>query len=127
MTISDDDTGTHPITRNLRDAAEHLRLANHATYGDRREVTELYDTFGALSSLLDRFPQLLRHLWQVLNRADATLYTTDNGTPAQETLNSAELSLADAMVHTENLRSVIPGAWSDIGHVRTHDTGTDPA
>lgn len=124
---NDDNTSTHPITVHLRDAAEHLRLANHCTYGHRREVTELYDTFGALSALVDRLPQLLGHLWRNLNQTNAALYTTDNETPAQDTLNSAELSLADAMVHTEKLRSVINGAWSDIGHIRIHDTGTNPA
>lgn len=124
---NDNNTGTHPITVHLRDAAEHLRLANHSTYGHRREVTDLYDTVGALSALTDRLTQLLGHLWRNLNQANAALYTTNNETPAQDTLNSAELSLADAMVHTEKLRTVINGAWSDIGHIRIHDTGTNPA
>jgi hypothetical protein len=42
--------GIHPITVHLRKAAEHLRQANRATVDDRREVTDLYDTLGALDT-----------------------------------------------------------------------------
>jgi len=127
MTTSDDDTVIHPITTHLLHAAEHLRLANHATHSDRREITELYDTFGALHVLLERLPQLLGHLWWLLNRADAILYTTDCGRPAQENLNCAELAMSDALGNLGPIIIAISDAWSDIGHLRLHDTGIDPA
>jgi hypothetical protein len=48
----------HPITTYLHDAAEDIQSANHASHGDGREVTDLYDTFGALSALLSpHFPR----------------------------------------------------------------------
>ena len=72
----------HPITSHLRHATEHLRSANHATYTDHREVTDLYDTSGRLTALLDRLPQLLAHLSRRIVRADAAVYTTDHDSPA---------------------------------------------
>lgn len=51
----------HPITTHLRNAAEHIQSANHASDGDLREVTNLYDTVGALSALLHRLPPLVAH------------------------------------------------------------------
>ena len=85
----------HPITTHLHNAAEEIRSANHTTYGDHREVTDLYDTFGALSALLSRLPQLMAHLHRILDRADANLYDTDCGSPA-EMLNTAQLATDEA-------------------------------
>ena len=82
----------HPITTHLHHAAEHIQSANHASHGDDREVTELYDTFGALSALLSRLPSLIAHLHRILDRVDASVYETDCGDPAAELLNTAELA-----------------------------------
>lgn len=114
----------HPITNHLRDAAEHIRLANHATHGDYREVTDLYDTFGALSAVLKRLPQLVAHLHRILDRTDAGLYETDNGSPAAETLNSAELATDEAFSKITTASNAIDDAWSAIGHLRIHDPDT---
>lgn len=65
------DPSAHAITTHLHHAAEHIEAANHATYGDNREITDLYETFGALSALLSRLPQLVAHLHRILDRADA--------------------------------------------------------
>lgn len=58
------------ITIHLHNAAEHIESANHASHGDGREVTDLYDTFGALSALLSRLPQLIAHLHRILDPAE---------------------------------------------------------
>jgi hypothetical protein len=118
----------HPITNHLRHAADHIRLANHATRGDYREVTDLYDTFGALSALLKGLPQLVAHLHHILDRADASLYETDNGSPAAETLNTAELATDEAFSKITIASNAIDDAWSAIGRLRIHDPdATDPA
>jgi ABC-type transporter Mla subunit MlaD len=122
-----DDEGIHPITTHLRDAAEHIRLANHASHGDRREVTELYDTFGTLSALVNRLPQLVAHLHRVLDQADARLYETDCGLSTVETLNTAQLATDEAFSKIATAGNALDDAWSTIGHLRIHDTGTDPA
>ena len=76
MTDTGHDT-PHPITTHLRNAADNIRSANHAaTHGDRREVTELYDTFGALSALLNRLP----NSWHTCT-ASLTEPTPVSGTP----------------------------------------------
>jgi hypothetical protein len=123
------DTGhdaPHPITTHLRNAAERIRSANHATHRDGREVTELYDTFGALSTLVNRLPQLLAHLHRILDRADASLYDTDCGHPAAETLNRAELATDEAFSKITTASNAIDDAWSAIGALHIHDTGIDP-
>jgi hypothetical protein len=116
----------HPITTHLHHAAEHTASANHATDGDGREVTDLYDTFGALSALLSRLPPLIAHLHRALDRADANLYETDCGSPAAELLNSAQLATDEAFSKITTASEAIADACSALGHLRIHDTGTDP-
>ncbi|MFZ0117971.1 MAG: hypothetical protein WBR33_10130 [Pseudonocardiaceae bacterium] len=125
MTDTGHDT-PHPITTHLRNAADNIRSANHATHGDRREVTELYDTFGALSALLNRLPQLVAHLHRILDRADASLYDTDCDSPPAETLNNAELATDEAFSKITTASNAIDDAWTAIGRLRIHDTDTDP-
>jgi hypothetical protein len=116
----------HPITTHLDDAAEHIESANHATHGDSREVTDLYDTFGALSTLLSRLPPLIAHLHRILDRADARVYETDCGDPAVELVNSAQLATDEAFSKMTTASDAIADACSAISHLRIHDTGTDP-
>jgi hypothetical protein len=116
----------HPITTHLHHAAEHIESANHATHGDGREVTDLYDTFGALSALLSRLPPLIAHLHRILDRADARVYETDCGDPAVELLNTAQLATDEAFSKITTAGDAISDAWSAISHLRIHDTGTDP-
>jgi hypothetical protein len=117
----------HSITTHLYNAAEHIRSANHITHSDRREATDLYDTFGALSALLNRLPPLVAHLHRILDRADASLYETDCGSPAAEMLNTAQLATDEAFSKITTASQAIADAWSALGHLRIHDTGTDPA
>ena len=122
------DTGppaVHPITTHLCDAAEQIGLANHASYRDRREITELYDTFGALSTLLTRLPQLVAHLHKLLDRAHSPLYETDSGQPADETLNSAQSATDEAFAKLTTASNAITDAWTEIGRLRIHDPDTD--
>jgi hypothetical protein len=121
------DHNVHPITTHLRDAAEHIRSANHITHGDRREVTDLYDTFSALSALLNRLSPLVARLHRILDRADASLYETDCGSPAAEILNTAQLATDEAFGKVTTAGNAIDDAWSAIGHLRIHDSGADPA
>jgi hypothetical protein len=120
------DPSAHPITTHLHDAAEHMQSANHASHGDNREVTDLYDTFGALSVLLSRLPQLLAHLHRIVDRADARVYETDCGSPAAEMLNTAQLATDEAFSKITTASEAITDAWGAIGRLRIQDTGTDP-
>ena len=114
----------HPITTHLRNAAEHIRSANHASHDDRREVTDLYGTVGALSALLHRLPPLVAHLHRLVDRGDANLYETDCGSPAAEILNSAELAVDEAFSKLTTASNAIDDAWNAIGHLRVHDPDT---
>jgi hypothetical protein len=120
------DHSAHPITTHLHTAAEHMQSANHATHGDGREVTDLYDTFGALSALLSRLPPLIAHLHHIVDRADASVYETDCGSPAVELLNIAQLATDEAFSKITTASQAIIDAWRAIGRLRIHDTGTDP-
>jgi hypothetical protein len=116
----------HLITIHLHHAAEHIGSANQATHGDGREVTDLYDTFGALSALLSRLPPLIAHLHRALDRADARIYETDCGSPAAEMLNTAQLATDEAFSKITTAGQAIADACSAIGDLRIYDTGTDP-
>jgi hypothetical protein len=116
----------HPITTHLHQTAEHIQSANHATHGDNREVTDLYDTFGSLSALLSRLPPLIAHLHRALDRADARIYETDCGSPAVEMLNRAQLATDEAFSKITTASEAITDACSALGRLRIHDTGTDP-
>jgi hypothetical protein len=120
------DPSAHPITTHLHHAAQHMQSANHISHGDRREVTDLYDTFGALSALLSRLPPLIAHLHRALDRADANLYETDCGSPAAEMLNTAQLATDEAFSKITTASEAITDAWGAIGRLRIQDTGTDP-
>ena len=116
----------HAITTHLHHAAEHIESANHASHGDGREATDLYDTFGALSALLSRLPPLIAHLHRILDRADANLYETDCGNPAAELLNTAQLATDEAFSKITTASEAIADAWRALGRLRIHDTGTGP-
>ncbi len=120
------DPGAHAITTHLHHAAEHIESANHATHGDGREATDLYDTFGALSALLSRLPPLIAHLHRILDWADARVYETNCGNPALELLNTAQLATDEAFSKITTASQAITDACSAIGCLRIHDTGTDP-
>jgi hypothetical protein len=122
------DPGTDPITASLRQAIEHLELANRAIYGDRREVLDLYDIIGALTTLVGRVPQMIEYFRSIVSTADADLYDHDDGSsdPA-ETLNLAQSCLDTALTIAREGNQELVQAWSEIGHLRIHDTGTDPA
>ncbi len=114
------------ITIHLHNAAEHIESANHASHGDGREATELFDTFGALSALLSRLPPLIAHLHRILDRADASVYETDCGNPATELLNTAQLATDEAFSKITTASAAIADAWRALGRLRIHDIGTDP-
>lgn len=127
--MADMDNSIHPITTHVRHAAEHLRQANHATFSDRREVTELYDTLGALDSAIRRLPQLIEHLRRIVAHADAGFYRHDDESAhAADTLNLAQQALSTALTAAGQLKQALGDAWCDIGHLRLHDPdATDPA
>jgi hypothetical protein len=91
--------GNHscPVVKHLREAVERIRLANHALGNDCREVTTIADVFTVCQALVDELSHQVKHLWQVINRADATFYTTERGDSAEETLNSAEFAISEAL------------------------------
>lgn len=113
-----------PITAHLRNAAESIRCANHASYGDRREITDLYETIGELSALLNRLPQLIAHLYRLVNRADASLYDTDSATPTTEILNSTQAALDEAFGKITTAGNAMDDACNAISHLRVHDPDT---
>jgi hypothetical protein len=122
------DPGIDSITASLRQAVEYLELANRAIYGDRREVLDLYDILGALTTLVGRLPQMIEHLRSIVSTAHADLYDHDEGSsdPA-ETLNLAQSCLDTALTIMREANQELVQAWSEIGHLRIHDTGIDPA
>ena len=126
MTDMPDDS-THPITTHLRNAAEHIRLANHASHDNRRELTDLCDTFSVLSTLLYRLHDFIRHLHRIVDRADASFYETYDGRPAAETLDRVGRATDEAFSKINIASNTIRDAVSDIGQLRIHDTGTDLA
>ena len=113
-----------PITRHVRDAAESIRWANHASYADQPEVTDLYDTVGQLSVLLTRLPPLVAHLHRLVNRADASCYDTDCATPTAEILNSTQAALDEAFGKTTTAGNALDDACNALSHLRIHDPDT---
>jgi hypothetical protein len=82
-------------------------------------------TFGALSALLDRLPQLVAHFHKLLDRANCHRYETDCGRPAAETLNSAQLATDEAFSKLSIAGNAINDAWTEIGRLRIHDHDAD--
>jgi hypothetical protein len=113
----------HPITTHLRHAADAIQLAHHLAQTDTREVTELTETLAALSSLLVRLPDLLTHLHRIIQAADANLYRTTSGVPAEDTLNSAGLALSEAQERFPFLNLAISQVAAEIKDLRVHDPG----
>lgn len=109
--------GPHPITTHVRETAEQIRLANHATYGDRATANELYDTLGALVALADRLPQLLEHLAEVVRDSIPDHYYHDYGEDVQAALQTTSDRLDHARYVIPDLRWHLNQAFSAIGHV----------
>jgi hypothetical protein len=117
----------HPITTLIDQAADNIRLANHASFGDTREVTELYDTVGALAALLNRLPHLLAQFQLIIRDADARSYIDASGeSDADHLLFLTEGLLAEATASITEASGFINGAWSHIGRLRPRDTDDQP-
>lgn len=116
------DNATHPITTRVQQGAEQIRLANHATHGNRCEVIDLYELLGSLTELIQRIPQLIEHLRDVIGDADAALYKHDHpGQSSEEELNLADFCLIDALGSLALVRGALSQVWTDLGHLRPHD------
>jgi hypothetical protein len=113
---------SHPISTLVDQAAENIRLANHACYGDTREVIELYDTFGSLTQLLKRLPQLLDHLQLIVRDAGTDSYVNaSDDSPTDYLLQMAEACLAEAATEVTEVADLINSTWSHIGRLRPRD------
>jgi hypothetical protein len=118
---------THPITTLIDQAAENIRLANHASFGDTREVTELYDTLGSLTRLLKRLPQLLDHCRLIVRDADAGSYLdTSDDSGADYLLHLTEACLTEVSTEVTEAVELISSAWSQIGRLRPRDIQDQP-
>ncbi|MQA14169.1 MAG: hypothetical protein GEV09_08345 [Pseudonocardiaceae bacterium] len=119
------ENGTHPIIIRVRQAADDIRLANHATYGNRCEVIDLYELLGSLTELLQRLPQLIAYLRDVLDDADSQFYEHDRGDSSDDTLNLADFCLIDALSSLALAHGALSQAWTEIGHLRPRDIDSD--
>lgn len=120
------DTGTHPITALVDQAAENIRQANHATIGDTREAAELYSTVGALTTLLQRLPQLMDHLQLIIGDADPDSYfDAFDGSNGDYLLQIAQICLIDGMRHTAEATEFVNFAWSYLGRLLPRDIELD--
>lgn len=115
--------GAHPITAHLREAAEHLRLANHATHHDRRNAAELYDTLGELSELLGRLPQLVAHLAGIIDRAEPADFYDDRRENVAHTLRRAVIECDEVRFLLGRCRDHSAEAFSAIGHLGAAEHG----
>ncbi len=120
--MNNTDTGTHPITTHVRDAAEQIRLANHATHTDHRNVTEIYDTITALHTLFERLPHLLGHLLAIVAGAEPGTHYHDTGGNVTDALQWAEAHLADAITTVGAVCNHLATAASHISHLGTITT-----
>ena len=115
-------TATHATTLHLRKAATHLRRAHDATKDDRREVIELGETLAAVTVVVHRLPAIIGHLRSLVHKADAHLYTYDDGSlSAEEALNLLETCLTAASAHVDNAERALIESWSVLLQVRLHD------
>jgi hypothetical protein len=115
-------TPTHPTTIHLRKAATQLRRANHTTKHDHREIIELAETLAAFTIVVRCLPALIDHLRSVVSKADADLYSYDDGSlTAEEALNLIETCLHAAVTHLDNTATALVESWSVLLHVRLHD------
>jgi hypothetical protein len=115
-------TDTHATTIHLRKAAAHLRKAQHASQGDRREVIELAETLAALTVVVRCLPAMINHLRFLVSKADADLYAYDDGSlTAEDALNLIETCLHAAVTHLDNTATALVESWSVLLHVRLHD------
>ncbi len=115
-------TATHATTLHLRKAATHLRRAHDATKDDRREVIELGETLAAVTVVVHRLPAIIGLLRSLVHKADAHLYTYDDGSlTAEETLNLIETCLNAAVTHLDNTATALVESWSVLLHVHLHD------
>lgn len=114
--------GTHPITTLIDQAAENIRLANHASYGATRDVTDLYATFGALAQLLNRVPQLIGHLQLIVRDTDVDAYLdASDESDADYRLHLTEACLIEVTTNVTEATDLINAAWSHIGQLRPRD------
>jgi hypothetical protein len=115
-------TPTHPTTIHLRKAATQLRRAQQPSRADRREVIELAETLAALTVVVRCLPAMINQLRSLVSKADADLYTYDDGSlSADEALNLIETCLTAAVTHLDDTATTLVESWSLLLHVRLHD------
>ncbi|HEX2243659.1 MAG TPA: hypothetical protein VHK27_10475 [Gammaproteobacteria bacterium] len=85
----------HPATTQVWQAAEQVRQAIYISRWQRHRVTEVYDTVGALSELLIRLPQLVKHLVDSLVNTQVESCYHDSGGNVSATLEAIVTRLAN--------------------------------
>ncbi|MDQ3577187.1 MAG: hypothetical protein M3443_06215, partial [Actinomycetota bacterium] len=72
---------TVTLLDHLVHAAEHVRQANHATYGSALTIPELYSVTGALVDAMTKLKQQLNYLYARVDEAhdQSERYYHDNG------------------------------------------------
>lgn len=111
------DSEVQPIVAHLREAAEHVRLANHAANHDRRSAPELYDTVGALHELVSGLPQLIKRLDNlVTNTNPQQCYHAHDG-DVTDTLDHAASLLTDARISTGAVISDVACVFNKLGYL----------
>ncbi len=109
----------------IAQAADQLRMANHATVSRSISATEAYDVVGNLDDLARRLPQLLDFLTRSLRRADAAGYFDDRGTPSEQALCLAHGHLEDTRHHATELAAHLTQAHNHLGHLGHLDLAED--
>jgi len=113
---------TTKLIDHLQQAAEQVRQANHTSYSaSSATIPELYHVIGGLVGLVQKIPQQIGYLYDVVTQADESWqnYYHDNGDDGDVafTLDDARSKISHAYQLTIDVSVDLHDAWRQLGHI----------
>ena len=105
------------VARDIEDAAEDVRRANHSTMRGVLDGPECCVVVGNLVELLQRLPQVVGFLSRSLRRADPDEHRDDRGLAPDHALSGAHTALDGAREGIGGVVQHLNAAHIHLGHI----------
>jgi hypothetical protein len=108
---------TNLVARDIEQAADALRAANHSAMCGHLDGPQSYSAVGNLAELAGRLPQVLDYLVRSLRRADPAEHYDDRLRDPAHALGLADADLVDARHQADALLDHLNSAHNHLGHL----------
>ena len=108
---------TNSVARDVGQAADAIRTANHSTMRGALDGPESYDVVESLVELVQRLPQVLDFVARSLHRVDPASHFAEAELDVAWLLDLAGAHVSDARHQADAMREQLDHAHDYLGHI----------